>query len=199
MDGIDGIAGIQAATAAIGWLAVGLISRIPLISAAGILLGSSSLGFLFHNWQPAKVFMGDVGSAFLGYSYAVLPLVAGQLISSTLAGRLPLAGFLMVAPFVEDALFTFFSRLARREKLAHAHRSHLYQRLVISGLSHRSVALIYGALGLVGSCASLLFLYLDNRRLADIVALAAVTVIFGVPLGLVVDREKRATPVKTGA
>jgi UDP-N-acetylmuramyl pentapeptide phosphotransferase/UDP-N-acetylglucosamine-1-phosphate transferase len=76
MDGIDGIAGMQAITAGIGWLIIGELLGFGDVGIYGGVIAASSFGFLIHNWQPAKIFMGDVGSAFLGYSFAVLPLLA---------------------------------------------------------------------------------------------------------------------------
>jgi SAM-dependent methyltransferase len=145
MDGIDGIAGCQAAIAGMGWCALGGWSGLPLVTVLGLLLAASSLGFLIHNWPPAKIFMGDVGSTFLGYSLAVLPILAAQS-----DPRLAVAGVLLVWPSVFDASFTFLRRLRRGENVFAAHRSHLYQRLVITGLSHRWVSSLYGALALIG-------------------------------------------------
>ena len=126
---------------------------LPLISVMGALLAATSLGFLFHNWPPAKIFMGDVGSAFLGYSFACLG-VLGWKKDPVLA----LAGFLLVWPFVFDTIFTFFRRLKNRENVFSAHRSHLYQRLVISGYSHRNVTSLYMGLDLLGLLFVLLIL-----------------------------------------
>lgn len=82
--------------------------------------------------------MGAVGSAFLGYTFAVLPVVAAQH-----RPRLAVAGVLLVWPFVFDAAFTFLRRLRNHENVFSAHRSHLYQRLVIAGYSHRFVSSLY--------------------------------------------------------
>ena len=144
MDGIDGIAGVQAVVAGLGWVALaGNTGRIE--AWLGLLLAASSLGFLFHNWPPAKIFMGDVGSAFLGFSFATLAIM-GALHDP----RLGLAGVLVVWPFVFDTSFTFVRRLAKGENVFKAHRSHLYQRLVLAGYSHRFVTCLYGALAVVG-------------------------------------------------
>ena len=165
MDGIDGIAGGQAVVAGLGWTVLGIISQQPFIIAVGILLAASSLGFLGHNWPPAKIFMGDVGSAFLGYTFAVLPVMAARS-----DARFVLIGILFVWPFIFDAAFTFLRRLIKRENVFAAHRSHLYQRLVISGLSHRTVDLLYIALALIGVVLAVAFM-LDCRYIG-IVALA---------------------------
>ena len=193
MDGIDGIAGAQAVTAAGGWLAVGLFAGSPVLSAAGVVIGSSAVGFLFHNWPPAKIFMGDIGSAFLGYAFAVIPVFAGWVVPGPKAARIPLAGLLMVAPFVLDATFTFLRRLAKRERLFQAHRSHIYQRLVISGMSHRGVTSIYMALGSLTSAAGVAFVFVEDRAAADIVASAGLAACFAVLLCLVTLRERRAS------
>jgi UDP-N-acetylmuramyl pentapeptide phosphotransferase/UDP-N-acetylglucosamine-1-phosphate transferase len=105
------------------------------------------LGFLVHNWHPARIFLGDVGSAFLGFTFAVIPLLAGAEHSGKSA-PLPLIGVLLVWLFVFDTGLTFFSRLIRRQKVWTPHREHLYQRLIISGFSHSAVSLLYGVLSI---------------------------------------------------
>ncbi len=143
MDGIDGIAGIQAVTAGIGWLIIGEFLGFHDIAFFGGVIACASLGFLFHNWQPAKIFMGDVGSAFLGYTFAVLPLLAKNKAAANFS-VLPCVAVGLVFLFVADTVLTFFRRLFRGEKVWQAHRRHFYQQLVIGGYSHRAVALFYG-------------------------------------------------------
>lgn len=138
MDGIDGLAGGQAVVAGIGWWVIGSWLGHPFISVLGFLVAFSSLGFLGHNWSPARIFMGDVGSAFLGYSFAVLSLVAAKI-----QVDLFFWGGLLVWPFIFDTIFTFVRRLVHRENVFQAHRSHLYQRLVICNISHQRVSILY--------------------------------------------------------
>ena len=154
MDGIDGLAGGQAVVAGLGWAILGWFSQQPLVALLGLLLAAGSLGFLGHNWPPARIFMGDVGSAFLGYTFAALAIIAAQRDDS-----LALAGALLVWPFIFDAGFTFLRRLRLGEPVFAAHRSHLFQRLVATGLSHRTVTLLYIGLALPGllSASALLF------------------------------------------
>ncbi len=142
MDGIDGIAGGQAVVAGLGWFAVGWMLQIPLVICIGTLVASSSVGFLVHNWQPAKIFMGDVGSAFLGFTFGVLPLLALER-ESAQNSILPLVAVLLVWPFVFDSGLTLVRRAVTRQKIWHPHREHLYQRMVISGWQHKFVAKIY--------------------------------------------------------
>src|SRR5207248_1198403 len=96
------------------------------------LIMAASGGFLVHNMPPARIFMGDVGSAPLGF----------------LAGGLALKGIhddvfdfwvpvLVFSPFIADATTTLLRRLMRGEKVWQAHREHYYQRLVLSGWTHR--------------------------------------------------------------
>jgi UDP-N-acetylmuramyl pentapeptide phosphotransferase/UDP-N-acetylglucosamine-1-phosphate transferase len=156
MDGIDGIAGGQAVVAGFCWAAAGAFSQKPLILVFGLLLGASSFGFLFHNWSPARIFMGDVGSAFLGYSFAVLPLIFISHSNPHQVGLgLVCAAILPVWPFVFDSTFTLLRRLRLGENVFSAHRSHLYQRLVIVGYSHPIVSSLYTGLALVGAFLSL--------------------------------------------
>lgn len=157
MDGIDGMAAGQAVVAGIGWFIIGQLISMPHISIVGILIASTSLGFLGHNWSPAKIFLGDVGSAFLGFTFAILPLMITNLSNSLMIG------FLLVWPFVIDTFFTFIMRLINKENIFTPHRSHLYQKLVISGLSHKAVTKLYIFLSFVGLLCSitLLFSYLQ--------------------------------------
>jgi len=151
MDGIDGIAASQALVAGLGWAALGWLSGLLPVSVLGLLIAACSLGFLMHNWSPARIFMGDVGSAFLGYSFALLPWMMRFFSHNTIASyRALLLAVLMVWPFIFDATFTITRRLLLGHNIFLAHRTHLYQRLVAAGFSHRHVALLYAALALVG-------------------------------------------------
>jgi len=150
MDGIDGIAGAQAVIAGLGWALLGWHGHETLVAALGVLLATSSLGFLGYNWPPARLFMGDVGSAFLGYSFALLPLLYGRIPGGGDSGGAPLLGALLVWPFLFDTTFTLLRRLSRRENVFSAHKTHLYQRLVSVGRSQRSVTMLYSVLALTG-------------------------------------------------
>jgi len=184
MDGIDGIAGGQAVVAGIGWAIVGMLIDLPFVGILGALLAATSLGFIFHNWPPARIFMGDVGSAFLGFSFACLA-IAGASREPSLA----IAGVLLVWPFVFDTLFTFFRRLKNRENVFAAHRSHLYQRLVISGSSHQTVTLLYMGLDVLGLLLALLVL--KKNVWTDLTVVVTLTVCCFALWGSTVIREKR--------
>lgn len=158
MDGIDGIAGIQAFVSGIGLILSGLILGKDLFLWLGILVAFTSLAFLWHNWSPARIFLGDVGSAFWGFLLAVAPLW----LEKETGGNFFLFGVLLVWVFVFDGVLTIFRRALKCENIFAAHRSHLYQRLVINGISHSFVAFLYGTLALFGVFAGLSILSTSN-------------------------------------
>ncbi|MFK7800608.1 MAG: glycosyltransferase family 4 protein [Anaerolineae bacterium] len=167
MDGIDGIAGGQAAVAGLGWAIIGWWLDDPIIILWGILIAFSALGFLFHNWSPATIFMGDVGSAFLGYTFATLPVFLYYRHANTELGQYAiLVGVLLVWPFILDAFFTFFRRLLKGENVFKPHRSHLYQKLIISGYQHQFVSSLYILLAF--TALPLLWLAREDQPLTNI-------------------------------
>jgi UDP-N-acetylmuramyl pentapeptide phosphotransferase/UDP-N-acetylglucosamine-1-phosphate transferase len=194
MDGIDGIAGSQAVVGGLAWAAIGAAIGQPLVAALGTLVAASSLGFLGHNWSPARIFMGDVGSAFLGYSFALLPLIAAAPRDAGYATQTPLAGLLVVWPFVFDTALTIVRRWRNGENIFAAHRSHLYQRLIIAGYSHRAVTLLYTAMAASGAIFA--YLFVTTSGLIDWLVVA------GVMLGaaglhvFVARQERRRTDMK---
>ena len=150
MDGIDGIAGTQATIAASGWAILGAMTGQGMLVVLALLIAAATTGFLINNWPPARVFMGDVGTAFQGYSLAVLPFFAAPVPAWS-----PVVATLLMWPFVLDSGGTFVMRLARGENVFAAHRSHVYQRLAATREAHQSVTLLYGGLALGGAAIAL--------------------------------------------
>ena len=149
MDGIDGIAGGVALAAALGWMMLASNMQNGFVFWVSLAVAAGSLGFLFHNWSPAKIFMGDVASTFLGYTFAVLPLL-----SADQGGDALMLGTLLMWTFIMDAGVTFIRRALKREKLFSAHRTHLYQRLVIGGYKHATISVLYILLTLLAGILS---------------------------------------------
>ena len=185
MDGIDGIAGGQALIAGSGWAIIGYMNSETFVALIGLLLAASSLGFLSHNWPPARIFMGDVGSAFIGFTLAVLPIIAGQR-----DPRFMIVGILLVWPFVFDTSFTLARRLYNKENIFVAHRSHIYQRLVIAGYSHRFVTLLYMGLALIGTVIALL--WYKNAPFINITVIVLPILLFAGLWRFAVRAESRA-------
>ncbi len=157
MDGIDGLAIAQAIIAGCATSVAGALVGNPLVAVSGGLLASASLGFALYNAPPARMFMGDVGSTFLGFSFAGLGLLANIGVGGN---RLPIEfGLVLFAPFVFDGLVTLARRVLRGERWYAAHRSHYYQRLVTRGLSHAQVTSLYAALGVLAAAVAVLTLF----------------------------------------
>jgi UDP-N-acetylmuramyl pentapeptide phosphotransferase/UDP-N-acetylglucosamine-1-phosphate transferase len=181
MDGIDGIAGVQGVVAALGWTFVGIGLGSPILIYSGLLILAGCAGFLLHNWPPAKIFMGDVGSTFLGYSFASFAVLASLGDRSIPMDISILIGFLLVWPFVLDASFTFMRRAAKRENVFAAHRSHLYQRLATHyrgdrTCNHRRTSVLYGALAITGLIWAHFYFHIPN--LPQWLGLLVVTLLF---------------------
>ncbi len=160
MDGIDGIAAGHAIVTAAGWFMLGTYANVSIVMAWTVLVAGASIGFLYHNWHPAKVFMGDTGSTLLGFTFAVIPLYFIN--SSELRGVTLIAGILLIWPFLFDTIFTFARRLYKGENVLKAHRTHLYQQLVTNGMRHDTVSTIY--ILLAASSIPLLGLWLTQSR-----------------------------------
>ncbi|MEP6947245.1 MAG: glycosyltransferase family 4 protein [Acidobacteriota bacterium] len=173
MDGIDGIAGLQAVTASIGWAFIGFGLNIPSVYVLGGAMLFASTAFLLHNWPPARIFMGDAGSAYLGFVFASIPFVAAA-DNSKATQTLFIASIALLWPFVFDAVFTIVRRAVRGERVWQAHREHLYQRLVRSGSSHRSVTLLYGGLSAAIAIPTT-YSVISGSQAAAVAAFAVVT------------------------
>jgi UDP-N-acetylmuramyl pentapeptide phosphotransferase/UDP-N-acetylglucosamine-1-phosphate transferase len=170
MDGIDGLATSQAIVAGAAMAIAGTVVGNPLVATGAGLLAAASAGFLFYNLPPARLFMGDVGSTFLGFSFAGLSLLGNLGVGG---GRLPLVfGLVVLAPFLFDSLLTLARRVLRGERWYAAHRSHYYQRLVQGGLSHAQVTGLYAGLAVAAAGAGLAGLRVETP-LREVLAVLA--------------------------
>jgi Fuc2NAc and GlcNAc transferase len=141
MDGIDGILGVQAVTASLVAALLCSLRHDAWMANVYLALAAGSLGFLFLNWSPARIFMGDVGSGFVGFVFGAL------MVACHLRGTLPLeTGLIVFAVFTCDATYTLLVRAARGCDLTAAHRDHAYQKAVQRGLSHAQVSSAVGGI-----------------------------------------------------
>jgi Fuc2NAc and GlcNAc transferase len=135
MDGIDGLAASQGTFIALGAvLLVAVAGPAAESVAAPAVFGAACAGFLLWNWPPARIFMGDVGSGYVGYVVAVLAVAAAR--------HSPVAlfvWFILGGAFFVDATVTLIRRFMRRERLHEAHRTHAYQWLARRWQSHKRV------------------------------------------------------------
>lgn len=134
MDGIDGIAAVEAiivGAAGTVVLLLGHADGLALISAS---VAGAGAGFLIWNRMPARIFMGDVGSGFLGFAFATIALAAHK--TAALSANI---WVILLLVFIVDATATLLRRIFHGESWHVAHRLHAYQRLVQSGRSHAQV------------------------------------------------------------
>lgn len=122
MDGIDGIAGVEVITVCLGGALLYWLKGHSDLAVFPLLLAAATTGFLYWNFPPAKIFMGDAGSGFLGITLGVLSLQAAASDAALLCAWLILLGV-----FIVDATYTLLRRLLRGDKVYEAHRSHAYQ------------------------------------------------------------------------
>ncbi len=138
MDGLDGLASGVAAIAGLFFMIITFTEGSSFVYIISYSLLAGALGFLFLNFPPAKIILGDVGAAFLGFVFAVLAVIATRYDESR-------TSFLVIPMlmfnFIYDTSFTFLRRLTQGKNVLEAHREHLYQLMNRSGFSHMEVVL----------------------------------------------------------
>jgi UDP-N-acetylmuramyl pentapeptide phosphotransferase/UDP-N-acetylglucosamine-1-phosphate transferase len=170
MDGMDGFAGGMSVVGFSFLCFLGWSAGQTFISLVSLVTVAAAAGFLLYNWPPARIFMGDVGSILLGF----------------LAGTLSILGIhekrfdlwvpvLIFSPFITDATLTLLRRLLRGEKVWRAHREHYYQRMVLSGWSHRRTVLAEYCLMMACGLSAILYTRSqESVRLALIIVWAVI-------------------------
>lgn len=157
LDNMDGVATGVAAIASLCLFAFALVQGNAALAPLPLLLAGATLGFLAHNFPPARVFMGDSGSGFLGLTLSVTAVMVSPHDKSHAIMSVLTPGLILAVPIFDFALVTFH-RLRRRRALFQGGRDHLAHRLVAIGLSERKVALfLYGlclSAGVVGIAAA---------------------------------------------
>jgi Fuc2NAc and GlcNAc transferase len=144
MDGIDGLAGME--VLCVGGLGAFLMARSGLatLSSAAMALAAAGAGFLVWNWPPAKIFMGDAGSGFLGFAFGVLAISSAKEQPSLLWPWL-----ILLSVFIVDSTFTLARRLIAGAHWYEAHRNHAYQHAAVRHGSHLKVTLAVAAIDIV--------------------------------------------------
>ncbi|QOR66288.1 undecaprenyl/decaprenyl-phosphate alpha-N-acetylglucosaminyl 1-phosphate transferase [Cytobacillus suaedae] len=154
IDGLDGLsAGISAISIATIAVMAALAGKGLILTLSLILLGAI-IGFLFYNFHPAKIFMGDTGALFLGYAISILSLL-GLYKSVTLFSFIVPIIILGVPIF--DTTYAIIRRLVNKRPISSPDKSHLHHRLLALGLSHRNTVLVIYALGILFSVSAIVF------------------------------------------
>ncbi len=161
MDGLNGMAAGNAVVALIflAWISFSHNSNFTYIVSC--ILISGTLGFMIFNFPIGRIFMGDIGSTFLGFSFATLAII------SCLYDRSHISLFvipLLLFHFIYDTFFTFCRRLISGENVFQAHRTHLYQLFNQLGFSHVQVSCFYFALAFVQGCGALVMVNISGPK-----------------------------------
>jgi UDP-N-acetylmuramyl pentapeptide phosphotransferase/UDP-N-acetylglucosamine-1-phosphate transferase len=190
MDGMDGFAGGMTFWG-FGFLAYfGWEARFPVMLIIAIFVAMGALGFLMHNFPPARIFMGDAGSITIGFLAGTLMILGVR------DGIFDLWVPIMIfSPFILDATVTLIRRVFQRKRIWEAHREHYYQRLVLSGWSHRQTVLVEYAVMIV--CGGLAVLYHHASETWRLIILGVWVVMFFALGRLVrgIERREKSLPV----
>jgi UDP-GlcNAc:undecaprenyl-phosphate GlcNAc-1-phosphate transferase len=168
MDGINGISGVTAAVAGAWFTWVGLTREIDALTVAGASLASASIVFLYWNLR-GRVFLGDVGSYFIGAAIAVMAVSAWR------AGTPLMIAIAPTVLYLTDTSVTLLHRFRAGKRIGEAHREHTYQRVVDRGVSHVAMALAAGGATVAVCLGSLLSQW---APLAGALAWAACMVVY---------------------
>jgi len=151
MDGSNGLAGGMALFGFAAYGIAALLAHADTLAVLNFSISAAALGFLFFNFHPARVFMGDAGSIPLGFLAAAMGLWGWQ--QGCWSAWFPV---LVFSPFIVDSSITLMKRSLRGAKVTEAHREHYYQRAIQMGWSHRKVALVEYGLMLASGALALL-------------------------------------------
>ncbi len=190
MDGMDGFAGGMTVLG-FGFLAYfAWVSGHNFILVSALFLSVASAGFLWYNFPPAKIFMGDVGSIVCGFLCGALIVLGCR--DGAFDVWVP---FILFSPFILDATITLIRRVWLQEKIWGAHRTHYYQRLVLSGWGHRRTVLAEYALMVF--CGGLAMLYQHAAAEWRVVILGGWVMLFVFLVLAVRGREQQMQPVSS--
>jgi Fuc2NAc and GlcNAc transferase len=157
LDGIDGYISTEV-------IFIGITMLILFNDSIGLLIAIAVLGFLFWNWQKAKIFMGDVSSTLLGYNVAVFAIYYQNQNKASIVVWL-----ILTSVFWFDATITLLRRIKNKENLGLAHRKHAFQRIVQAGFSHQKTVLWSLGLNIIGIAFVVLAIQLPKYSLLFLV------------------------------
>lgn len=153
IDGLDGLAAGVSTIALISIAVMAMIMGEMFVVATAAILAASSLGFLFYNFHPAKIFMGDTGALFLGYMISVLALLGYKNVTMI---SLIIPIIILGVP-ISDTFFAIIRRIRMKQPISAPDKSHLHHCLLRTGFSHRQTVLIIYGLAILFGVAAVLF------------------------------------------
>lgn len=160
IDGLDGLASGVVTISLISILVMAITDEQQLVIVLTLVLIASNIGFLFHNFYPAKIYMGDTGSMFLGYSIAIISMMGLFKNVAILSFVIPIV---VLAVPIFDTLFAILRRMANGKGIMKPDKKHIHYQLLSAGFSHRQTVLIiyffsavFGLIAILYTKASLL-------------------------------------------
>lgn len=188
IDGLDGLAAGISIIAATTMAIVGYASGQTAMASMAMILIGATLGFLRYNFHPAKIFMGDTGSMFLGYNLAVFA-VLGVAKSFTLLSLV--TPILVLAIPILDTLFAIIRRKMNHKPIFKPDKHHLHHCLLNYGFSHRDTVLIIYAVSAILALCGLIMTYLNSTQGICLLAVISVVIIYGaVKIGVIGGKDE---------
>ncbi len=160
IDGMDGLASGIVAIASIFLIIIGIIMKIEIVTFISIIILGSILGFYIFNFPPAKIFMGDGGSYFLGFTYATIGLMGIK--KSSLAALFIIPVVILSIP-IADIIQVSFSRIKDRKNIFHADMNHLHHKLLNIGLSTKKILIILYTITIILGIISILIVKIPSQ------------------------------------
>lgn len=173
IDGLDGLASGMALSACVVLFGVAFVDNAVLLCLLTAALAGSLVGFLFHNFNPAKIFLGDSGSMLLGFILATISMWTQRKGATAAALLIPVIA--LGVPILDTTL-SFLRRVARKQSPFKADREHMHHRLLALGLSHRGAVFTLYTVSAVFALAGLALLDNDTTRRAIVLSTVAVVV-----------------------
>ena len=191
IDGLDGLSAGVSAIAALTMTVICIVQEQYAVAALAAVLAAAAFGFLRYNFHPARTFMGDCGSLFLGFVLGALAIMGLSKGATTISIFIPL--IIMGIP-VFDTFFAIIRRVFLRRPVFEADKDHLHHSLLKRGLSHRQTVLtIYAISTVLGVCAVLLAVLTSAQAMILLILVIVITLAGAEKLGVLRgNREQRA-------
>lgn len=188
IDGLDGLAGGVAFISSFSFMLVALKMGLGFIGVLAALVAGACLGFLPYNFNPAKIFMGDTGSLFLGYMLAIISIEGALKSVATIAMIIPI---IILGVPIFDTTFAIFRRVSKGQSIMTADKSHLHHRLLEKGFTQKKTVLIlYAISGVFGLFAVLISKVNSSQAVWMSAILFVVALFFAFRLGMFSSKSK---------